>query len=87
MKGKCTEYLLTKDQNSINITITILDIIYSPIFYLKYDILETEFCIRVQVVLTQLDLINRVNLCLRIPATTSIRVGFVKRTQHSNSDS
>jgi hypothetical protein len=31
------------------ITITILDIIYRPVFYLKHDVLETGFCLRLQV--------------------------------------
>jgi hypothetical protein len=32
----------------INITITILDIIHRPVFYLKYDVSETGFCLRLQ---------------------------------------
>jgi hypothetical protein len=32
-----------------NITITILDIIYRPVFYLKHDVSETGFCLRLQV--------------------------------------
>jgi hypothetical protein len=48
--------------------------------YLKHDISETGFCLRVQVELTQLDAIDRASLCLRTPATTPIR--FIKPTQH-----
>jgi hypothetical protein len=32
----------------INITITILDIIHRPVFYLKLDVPETEFCLRLE---------------------------------------
>jgi hypothetical protein len=39
----------------INITITILDIIYHPVFYLKHDVSETTFCPRLQVEPTQLN--------------------------------
>jgi hypothetical protein len=35
------------------ITITILDIIRRPVFYLKHDVSETESHIRLQVVPTQ----------------------------------
>jgi hypothetical protein len=30
---------------TLDITITILDIIYRPVFYLKYDVSETGFCL------------------------------------------
>jgi hypothetical protein len=33
----------------INVTITILDIIHRPNFYLKHDYLEAGFCLRLQV--------------------------------------
>jgi hypothetical protein len=32
----------------VNLTITILDIIHRPIFYLKYDISKTGFYLRLQ---------------------------------------
>jgi hypothetical protein len=31
------------------LTITVLDIIRRPVFYLKHDVSETGFCLRVQV--------------------------------------
>jgi hypothetical protein len=37
----------------INVTITILDIIHCPVFYLKQDVSETEFCLCLQVEPTQ----------------------------------
>jgi hypothetical protein len=33
----------------INITITILDIIHRPVFHLKHNVLNNEFCLRLQV--------------------------------------
>jgi hypothetical protein len=53
----------------VNITITILDIIQRPVFYLKYDVSETAFCLRLQVESTQLCPTDRDSLCL-----TSLRV-------------
>jgi hypothetical protein len=50
------------------ITITVLGIIHRPIFYLKHDISETEFCLCLQVEPTQLGPINRAS-CLWAPAT------------------
>jgi hypothetical protein len=46
----------------INISITILDIILRPVFYLKHDVLETGFCLRLQVEPTQLGLRDRASL-------------------------
>jgi hypothetical protein len=43
----------------INITITILDIIHRPVFYLKHDGYEIGFDFRLQVELTQLGPMNR----------------------------
>jgi hypothetical protein len=37
----------------INITFTILDIIHRPVFYLKHGVSETQFCPRLQMVLTE----------------------------------
>jgi hypothetical protein len=37
----------------INITMTILDIIHRPVFYLNPDFSEAGFCLRLQVELTQ----------------------------------
>jgi hypothetical protein len=38
----------------INIAITILDIIHSPVFYLKHDVSEIGFRLRLQVETTQM---------------------------------
>jgi hypothetical protein len=38
---------------------------HRPVFYLKHDVSETEFCLRFQVEPTQLDSIDVTNLCLR----------------------
>jgi hypothetical protein len=47
-----------------NITITILDIIRCPVFYLKPNVSETGFCLRFQAESTQLGPIDRDSLCL-----------------------
>jgi hypothetical protein len=49
----------------INITITILDIIQSPVFYLKQDVSETGSCIRLHVEPTHMGPIDIASLCLR----------------------
>jgi hypothetical protein len=46
----------------INITITILDIIHRPVFYLKYDVPENGFCLRLQVEPTESGPIDRASL-------------------------
>jgi hypothetical protein len=46
----------------INITITILDIIDRPAFYLKHNVSETGFCLRLQVKPTQLGPIDTASL-------------------------
>jgi hypothetical protein len=38
-----------------NITITIMNIIHRPVFYLKHDVSETRFCHCLQVEPTQMD--------------------------------
>jgi hypothetical protein len=48
----------------INITITILNII-RPVFYLKHDVSETRFFLRLQVETTHLGSVDRASLCLR----------------------
>jgi hypothetical protein len=35
--------------NNINVTITTLDIIRHPVLYLKHNVSETRFCLRLQV--------------------------------------
>jgi hypothetical protein len=49
----------------INITITILDIIHRPVFFLEHNILKTWFCLRLQVEAIQVGLIEIASLCLR----------------------
>jgi hypothetical protein len=59
----------------INITITILDIIHRLVFYLKYNVSETEFCLRLEVVRTvvrtQLGAIDEASPCHRTGSKTS----------------
>jgi hypothetical protein len=50
----------------IDITITILDIIHRPVFYLKHDVSETGLCLRIQVEPTQLDSVRRQRLVLSV---------------------
>jgi hypothetical protein len=49
----------------INVTIIILDIVQRLVIYLKCDVLETGFCLRLQVDPTQLGPIDTASLCLR----------------------
>jgi hypothetical protein len=58
----------------INITITILDIIHRPVFYLKTH-LGTGLCLPSQMEATQVGHIETTSLCLWAPATTPI--GFI----------
>jgi hypothetical protein len=46
------------------LTITILDIIHRPVFYLKNKVSETECCLHFQVEPTQLVSVNKASLCL-----------------------
>jgi hypothetical protein len=48
----------------INITITILDIIHRPVFYLKHDVSKTGFYFRLQAETSQMGPIDRASLCL-----------------------
>jgi hypothetical protein len=52
-------------QSYINITVTILDIINYPVFYLKHDVSETGFCLCLQVEHTQMGTVKRASLYLR----------------------
>jgi hypothetical protein len=61
----------------INITITILDIIHRPVFYLKYDISETGICLRLQVEPTQLGPIDGASFC--VPPEDGDRIQSPKR--------
>jgi hypothetical protein len=63
------------------LSITVLDIIHCPFFYLKCIVSETGFCLRIQVEATQTDPIERASLCFRTPTTTPIE--FTKPTQQS----
>jgi hypothetical protein len=56
----------------INISITILNIIQPPVFCLKHDVSDTEFCLSLQVEAIQLWPIDEASLCLRTQATTPI---------------
>jgi hypothetical protein len=47
-----------------SVTITVLDIIHRPVYYLKHSVSETGVCPRIQVEPTQLGPINRTNLLL-----------------------
>jgi hypothetical protein len=47
----------------INVTITFLDSIHRPVFYLKHDVSEIGFCLRLQVEPTELGQIDRASLC------------------------
>jgi hypothetical protein len=42
-----------------NITITVLDIIYRPVFYLKRNVSENRFCLCLQMEPTELDSIDK----------------------------
>jgi hypothetical protein len=64
---------------SINITVTIPDIIHHFVFYLKH-VLEIEFCLHFQVEPTPFGPIDRASLRLHTPAITTIR--FIKSTKH-----
>jgi hypothetical protein len=49
----------------VNITLTILDILHRPVFYLEHGVSETRFCLRFQAELAQMSPIKRASLCLR----------------------
>jgi hypothetical protein len=51
---------------------TILDIVHHPVFCLKRDILETGFCLRLQVEPAELGPVDRASLRLWTPATEPI---------------
>jgi hypothetical protein len=42
-----------------------MDIIHRPVFYLKHNVLETGFCLRLKVEPTELSQIDRASLYLR----------------------
>jgi hypothetical protein len=51
-----------------------LGIIHRPVFYLKYNISETEFCLRLQIKPIQLGPIDTASPYLRTSAQTQYRV-------------
>jgi hypothetical protein len=53
----------------LDTTITILDVIHRPVFYLKHDVSETEFCLCLQVRTTEIGRIEKAELCLRTTST------------------
>jgi hypothetical protein len=73
---------LFQNSNYMFITITILDVIFRLVFNLKHDVLETGFCLLLQVEPTQFGPIDGGILCLPTPAITSI--GFIKPTQNKS---
>jgi hypothetical protein len=46
---QCCQVLGSYVSDNEGITVTILDIMCHPAFYLKYDVSETEFCLRLKV--------------------------------------
>jgi hypothetical protein len=59
----------------INITITILDIIHRPVLYLKLNVSETGFCLRLRVKLTQFGVITIfTNITIITISTTTITI-------------
>lgn len=64
----------------MNITISILDFIHPPVFYLEHSISDPGFFHNLEVESIQLGPRNRASLCFQTPATTAI--GFIRPTQH-----
>jgi hypothetical protein len=58
-------YQTLKLQEFLLITITVLDIIHHPVFYLKHNVSKAEFCLHLQVE-------PEANLCLQTSATMPI---------------
>jgi hypothetical protein len=59
---------------TFDITITILDVIHCPVYYLKHGISETGFCVCLQVELTEVDLVDRASLYLQMGQKQRIAV-------------
>jgi hypothetical protein len=70
--------------NNYHITITILDIIHRPVFYLKHGVSETEFCLQHQVERTQVAPIDRARLCLPDTSNNTNRIYKANTTQTTN---
>jgi hypothetical protein len=56
-------------------------IYYRPVFYLKHDVSEAAFCLRLQVEPTQVGPTEKGNVCLRTPEKEPVE--FMKPTQHN----
>jgi hypothetical protein len=70
-RSHCCENFKSKKEM---LSIIILHIVYRPVFYLKHDVSETWFCLRLEMVWTQLSPIGRDSLSLRTSAPTPHRV-------------
>jgi hypothetical protein len=54
-------------------TITILDTIHRHVFYLKHDVSETGFWIRLHVEPTEVGPVDTASLCLQVEIESSLR--------------
>jgi hypothetical protein len=68
----------------INITITILNVIHQPDFYLKHDVSEVQFCLRLQVESTQVGTIEKASLSSPDTSSNTNRVYEANTTQTTN---
>jgi hypothetical protein len=62
-----------------------MDIIHCPVFYLKHDVSETEFCLRLHVEYTQLGPTDRASICLRRQFSSSTYWAKLSRL-HQNTE-
>jgi hypothetical protein len=51
---------------------SILGIIHRPVFYLKHDVSETRFCLRLEVEPTRMGRIEIASVCLRTGRKSSV---------------
>jgi hypothetical protein len=65
----------------ITTTLTVLDIIHHPVFYLKHDVSETGSCLHLQVEPTQVRPVNRASLRMRQRQTPSVGPIWVDTTR------
>jgi hypothetical protein len=72
------------NQILISSTITLLDIIYRPVYFSKHNVSETGLCLRLQVKPTQLGPIDRASPHLRTPIPAT-RWGIPSQPQHKPS--
>jgi hypothetical protein len=73
--GVCLRY--------INITITIMGIIHRPVFYMKHDVSETGFCLRLQTETAQFGLLSADTHISSIYWVHLIRFHLKKETESS----